>query len=108
MKQLDLVNEFREELARVSREVDISSGMGHFDIHKVSEDLICGLLKSLFDLPGLRNLNESDRKNFPGINLVDDSERIAVQVTADNSSSKIKDSITKLRSHNLHRDYDRL
>ena len=108
MKHIEVVNEFREELARVSREVEVSSSMGHFDINKICEDLFCGLFKELYDYKGLRNLNEDEKLNYPGIDLADDGERIAIQVTSDRTIDKVKDSIEKFIKYDLHKKYDRL
>ncbi|WP_338352886.1 SMEK domain-containing protein [Thalassolituus oleivorans] len=107
MKHLDVVNSFREELSRVSREVEISAKMGHFDINKVCEDLFCGVLKEVYNWPDLRNLNDEEH-NFPGIDLADDSLRVAIQVSSDSSLDKVKVSIQKFLTHGLNEKYDRL
>lgn len=107
MKILDLQNEFRELAAQFRNEVEAASAMGHFDTHKVSENVICGLLRELCDWPDLHNLN-TEQANFPGIDLADDSARIAIQVTATADIAKIKHTIEKFVNHSLHLRYDRL
>lgn len=107
MKHLDVVNAFREELSRVSREVEISAKMGHFDINKVCEDLFCGVLKEIYSYSDLRNLN-GEENNFPGIDLADDSCRVAIQVSSDNSLDKVKESVRTFLAHGLNVKYDRL
>ncbi len=108
MKHLSLVNEFREELTFLSREIESSSSMGHFDINKVCEDLVCGLFRELFGLAQLRNLNNEEKQNFPGIDLADDQARIAIQVTSTTNLGKIKDSITTFLKYKFNDKYDRL
>ena len=108
MKHAELIVQFREELSKLSHEVEASVAMGHFDINKICEDVFCGIFKELYGFKALRNLNESEKHNFPGIDLADDDARIAIQVTSDKSLGKIKDSLEKIISHELHHKYDRI
>ena len=108
MKHVELINQFREGLNEVSREVEISTAMSHFDINLICENLFCGLFKELYDLPALRNLNEDERKNYPGIDLADDESRTAIQVTSDKTLDKVKDTIRKVRTYKLYEKYDRI
>lgn len=108
MKHLDLINEFREELANISRQVEISTSLGHFDLNKICEDLFCGLFRELYGYENLRNLNEDDKLNFPGVDLADDDARIAIQITSTENITKVKDSITKFFKYDLDKKYDRL
>lgn len=108
MKHISLINEFREELISLSREIETSSSMGHFDINKVCEDLVCGLFRELFGLAQLRNLNNEGKQNFPGIDLADDKARIAIQVTSTSNIGKIKDSVTTFLKYKFNEKYDRL
>lgn len=108
MKHLSLINEFREELASLSKEIEISTSMGHFDINKVCEDLVCGLFRELFGLDKLRNLNNEEKQNFPGIDLADDHARIAIQVTSTTNLGKIKDSIATFLEYKFNKKYDQL
>ena len=96
MKHISLINEFREELSSLSREVNFSLSMSHFDINKVCEDLFCGLFRELLGLTKVRNLNNEEKQNFPGIDLADDQARIAIQLTATSTIGKIKDTISTL------------
>lgn len=107
MKQLELINQFKEGLAEVSREVELSSAMSLYDINLICENLYCEIFKELYALPNLRNLNEDEKKNFPGIDLADDENRVAIQVTSDKKLEKVKETIKKIKAHNLHKKYDR-
>ncbi|MDP9932576.1 SMEK domain-containing protein [Variovorax paradoxus] len=107
MKILDLQNEFRELIAQLRHEVEAASAMGQFDAHKVSENLMCGLLRELCGWSALRNLN-TEQSNFPGIDLADDTHRVAIQVTATADIGKVKYTLEQFISHDLHQRYDRL
>jgi hypothetical protein len=108
LKQLDLINQFREILSQVVREVEISSSSSHFDINLVCENLFCGLLKELYGFNKLRNLNADEKKNYPGIDLADDEEKICIQITSDKRIDKIKETLNKIITHNIYQKYNRL
>lgn len=107
MRHIDLINKFREELTSLSKEIEFSSSMGHFDINKICENLVCGLFQELYGFINLRNLN-NEEKNYPGIDLADDQARIAIQVTSTCDLGKIKDSVSKFLEINADTKYDRL
>ena len=81
--------------------------MGHLDINKISEDVVCGLFRELYGFTDLRNLNNEEALNFPGIDLADDNARVAIQVTSDKSLDKVKETLRKIINHKLHEKYDR-
>lgn len=70
------------------------------------EDVICQLLNLMYGYK-LVNLN-AQKGNYPGIDLGDKHNRIAVQVTSDNSRSKVKETIRKFLDNNFDDQYDRL
>lgn len=107
MKILDLQNEFRELVAQFRNEIEAASAMGQFDAHQVAENVMCGLLRQLCGWPTLRNMN-TEQANFPGIDLADDTNRVAIQVTATADIGKIKYTIEQFVAQNLHQRYDRL
>ena len=108
MKHSELLNQFREELARLSQEVEASVAMGHFDLNKICEDVLCGIFKELYGFENLRNLNKDDRQNYPGIDLADDEAGVAIQVTSDKTLEKVKDSLTTITKYRLHEKYSRI
>ncbi|MEQ8694472.1 MAG: SMEK domain-containing protein [Gammaproteobacteria bacterium] len=108
MKHIELINQFREESAKLTHEVESSVAMGHFDINKICEDVVCGLFRELYGFENLRNLNNDEKQNFPGIDLADDDARIAIQVTSDKSLDKVKDTLKKFITHKLYEKYDRV
>lgn len=108
MKHVRLISRFNEELATLSREVETSVAAGLLDINKVCEDLFCGLFKELYGFENLRNLNEEEKQNFPGIDLADDVAKVAIQVSSDRTLEKIKDTLSKVIKYELHKKYDRI
>ena len=108
MKHIELINGFRENLSRLVVEVETSVPMNHFDINKICEDVICGLMRELYGFEALRNLNSEEKVNYPGIDLADDEARVAIQVTSDKSLDKVKDTLRKVIKHRLTEKYDRI
>jgi len=108
VKHVEVINQFREKLSDLSKEVEITVAMSHFDLNRICEDVFCGLFKELYGFNNIRNLNEEEKQNYPGIDLADDEAKVAIQVTSDKSLNKVKDSLTKIINHDLHKKYDRI
>ena len=108
MKHQTLLSEFRDLLTAVSRQIETSIAMDHLDIARISENLFCDLFRVLFDWKDLRNLNAEDKPNFPAIDLADDSQRLAVQVTATANMQKIKSTLDAFLRNGFEKRYDRL
>ena len=107
MKHLDLLNEFRELIGQLRSEVESASAMQQYDTHKVSENVICGVLREICNFPGIRSLN-AEQSDFPAIDLADDDARVAIQVTASSDIDKVKHTITTFLNNELDSQYDRL
>ena len=73
-----------ENLALLSREVSILNAVNLYDINISAEDLFPGLWNIIYCYE-LKNANHLE-KNAPAIDLIDRKNRIAVQVTSDNSA----------------------
>lgn len=95
-------------MSQLVAQVKASNAMGHYDIHKVSEGMMLGILKELYGWKNLRDLNAEERMNFPGIDLADDERKLAVQVTATSTLDKIKSSIQTFLTHGLDERYRRV
>ncbi|GMK40558.1 hypothetical protein PCCS19_36140 [Paenibacillus sp. CCS19] len=93
-------------LAQLVAEVEIRNRISLFDINILAEDFYRDFLKLIFGYE-LVNLNIGE-KNSAAIDLADDGSRIAIQVTSDNSSTKINETIRKFNEKTLHTKYDRL
>lgn len=77
-----------------------------YDENIAMEDVICRLL-NLFYGYELVNLN-IQKENYPGIDLGDKKNRLAVQVTSNSSRDKVKETIHKFHDYKLAEQYDRL
>ena len=108
MKHLQLIDQFREELTKLSHEVKMSVSMEHYDINKICEEVFCGVFIEIFGFKNLRNLNKEEKNNFPGIDLADDEAKVAIQVTSEKTLGKIKDSLKTFINYNLQETYNRI
>ncbi len=91
----------------VLRYVLKSSGKtGTTDAYKHAERFFQTVLNAAYGL-NLENLNEL-QPNYPAIDLGDKVSRTCFQVTGENSSTKIDQTIEKFFKHGLHTDYDHL
>lgn len=95
-------------MTQLSTQVEASAAMGLYDLHRVSEGAVLGVLRELFGWRKLRNLNADERKNFPGIDLADDEAQVAVQVTGTPDLAKLKYTIETFLAHKLDKHYKRL
>ena len=82
--------------------------MRRTDENVVSEMILLPILSQLYQCPNLRNLNEVERLNYPGIDLADDQARVAFQITATPNSAKVKETLATLVKERLNQKYDRL
>ena len=89
MDALTVENELREAVSRIVSQVELASKQGRLDINLAMEDAFIPILKELFHLQKLHNLN-AKQKNYPGIDLGDEYDRVAFQVTATTDLEKVK------------------
>ncbi|MGN9164985.1 SMEK domain-containing protein [Tissierellaceae bacterium HCP3S3_D8] len=95
-----------DNIALLSHQVEMRNAINLYDINIVAEDFYSGLLNSIYDYH-LINLNTIE-KNAAAIDLADKDAKISVQVTSDNSSIKIKDTIDKFIDNKYYETYNRL
>ena len=76
------------------------------DINRYAEDFYCELLNKAFGWE-LRNLNQ-DNRNQPAIDLADDTNKIAVQVTSSRDRGKVTRTLKKFFEGKLDRKYQKL
>lgn len=68
---------------------------GEFGINKLAENIIGGLLRIIFGCE-FKNMNVSSQ-NYPTIDLADEDKRIAVQITSENASRKILETVAGIK-----------
>ncbi|MEE0863459.1 MAG: SMEK domain-containing protein [Lachnospiraceae bacterium] len=94
-------------LSRFSESINILNANGEFSINVHAENALMKLLNVIFDC-NLENINYVENKQFPSIDLRDKEKKIAIQVTADESLTKVLDCIKKFIKNGLDKEYDRL
>lgn len=82
------------------------NSLNYYDINISSENFFIHLLNIIFDW-NLKNENFTE-KNTAAIDLADKDNRIAIQVTSDDSAKKIRKTLIVYRDKELYKQYDRL
>lgn len=77
------------------------------DINIYSEGFIGELLNKVFSCKFV-NLNTYNDKNYPGIDLGDETTKVSAQVTSSRNRSKVDDTLEKFKTHKHHLTYDTL
>lgn len=101
-----LVNEINSKLAWIKAIVELNSSLNLLDCNIHMEHFLIGLLDKVYGY-NLVNLN-AEETNFTSIDLGDKEKRIAIQVTSDNTSTKIKDTLKKFFENGYDSDFDTL
>ena len=107
MDALTVENELREAVSRIVSQVELASKQGRLDINLAMEDAFIPILKELFHLQKLHNLN-AKQKNYPGIDLGDEYDRVAFQVTATTDLEKVKKTLSIFVDENYQSNFDEL
>lgn len=102
----DKLSEIRKHLAYIVAEMQIANGVNLTDSSIKLERFFKQVLNSMYGF----NLTDANFQicNAWAIDLKDDANRICYQISATNTTRKIKDTITKFKEKNLHSNYDAL
>jgi hypothetical protein len=106
MKRAEYLTLITDSLGVLSYQVEYRNSINLYDINIVAEDFFRDFLNLVYDYK-LINLNSID-KNTSSIDLGDKESSLSIQVTSDNSSTKIKKTIDKFNENNLYKQYKRL
>lgn len=107
VRQVDIENQLREVVSRLMTEVDLATEQGRLDLNLISEDAWIPILKEVYQCPNLVNLNRK-HKNFPGIDLGDEQDRVAFQVTSSTDLDKVKSTLEQFKKRNYKNAFDEL
>jgi len=107
MRQLSVENELRDIVSKLITQVELAAKQGRTDINLALEDAFIPILKSTHNLPNLINLNRKE-KNYPAIDLGDDHDRVAFQITSTTSIEKVKKTIRKFVERKYYNSFDEL
>ncbi|WP_295389685.1 SMEK domain-containing protein [uncultured Thiodictyon sp.] len=100
------INNLIHDFSLVQLYVKNNQQAGFSDMTRLLESLSIQMFKATHNLD-LKNKNFLF-PNFPAIDLADDAQRTAVQVTTNADSKKIKHTLKMFNEHKLSRDYDTL
>ena len=91
-----------------AHEVKAANAAGRTDINKNAETVLIPLLTEVYGYKNLKNLNATERANYPAIDLSDERARVAFQITSTPDIDKVKDTLQKFVDYKLYEKYDRL
>ena len=107
MEQLNVENELRAVVSRLVSQVELATAQGRTDINVALEDALIPVLQTVYNLPNLENLNRKHR-NFPGIDLGDQHDRVAYQVSSTTTLKKVKKTVGQFRDKDYMNSFDEL
>jgi hypothetical protein len=93
-------------LSRFKVQISILNAASMLDINVVAEDFLIPILNEIFNC-NLSNAN-SVKKNYPAVDLIDEYNRIAFQVTSTSANDKIKNTINKFIENQMFSDFNEL
>lgn len=102
----DQIKRCSELLYQLCDDVQRLNNLNYFDMNITCEYFYIHLLNCIFGW-NLRNENFT-QKNASTIDLVDNDNRIAIQVTSNKSANKIHNTLKSFRETKLYEKYDRL
>lgn len=91
-----LIGEIIDNLSNLNNQINLRCSLGFTDLNKVSEDFFAKLLNLIYSY-NLKNLN-TERSNEPGLDIGDESNSIAFQITSQSDSAKINSTLEKITS----------
>lgn len=105
MNRIGYLNKINAYAARFVLEVEGFNASSLYDINIHAESFLIPVLNEVFGLR-LENLNSSQKKNYPAVDLADFPNRVAFQVTATSDLEKIKSTLEKFKDHKLNEAFD--
>lgn len=100
------IREIVSRLSWMQAEVQLRNSLNLYDLDIHAEVFFCELLNLVFGW-SLIDLNRL-QKNYVSIDLGDCKNRVAVQVTAQNTRDKVKKTLGRFLENGYEKDYDRL
>lgn len=104
MARKELSNKIQGYFAVLQAEVEIGRKNGTLDTNIYAETTIARIMNCWYDL-ALENANKA-AANYPAVDLLDEKNRIVVQVSATNTSTKIKDTLNAFMKHGMYKYFD--
>lgn len=99
-KQLEYI---RNQLSWIKSKVELDNQLGLYNINKLSENVFMHILNDVYDY-NLKRAEEIE-KDFSAIDLIDDINKIVIQVTSTTTPKKLKTTIEKFKKLTQYTDY---
>ncbi len=97
LERQKLIEDIRRGVASLQSYIQPGGALNLTDTNVHAENFVAGLLNALFGL-SLVTVNQPTA-NHPCIDLIDDAQSLAVQVTSEKGSAKLKKTIECLKRH---------
>ena len=105
MNRIDYLNKINTYAARFVLEVEGFNATNQYHVNIHAESFLIPVLNETYGL-NLENLNSTQKRNYPAIDLADFNSRVAFQITATADFEKIKDTLEKFFRHKLNEQFD--
>ncbi|MBX8472110.1 SMEK domain-containing protein [Pseudomonas sp. RIT778] len=106
MNRIDYQKSIIKALSWLKTQVEYQNSLSLTDINHGAEDFYCGLLNLVYGY-SLKNINIAD-PNAAAIDLGDEQNRVAIQVTSTSALSKTRYTVEKFVEKGLHKKFDKL
>ncbi|QDT10717.1 SMEK domain-containing protein [Planctomycetes bacterium K23_9] len=106
MKSLELLAEIVEAIEILGRKIETLNSLNLTDLSVRSEEFFREILNRVLDLD-LKNIN-IEQPSAAAIDLGDVEAKLAIQVTANGTAKKVRDTVSKFVERGLASQYDRL
>lgn len=105
MNRIDYINRITTNIARFVVEVEGFNAANQYHINIHAESFLIPVLNEVFDLE-LENLNSTEKRNFPTIDLADFKNRVAFQITATSTNEKIENTVKAFFEKGMDKNFD--
>lgn len=105
MNRIEYINKIVKYSALFIKEVEFFNSLNQYHINIHAESFLIPLLNEVFGI-SLENLNSTQKKNYPAIDLADFKNRVAFQITSTSSFVKLKHTLNTFFKYNLNKDFD--
>ncbi len=105
MNRIEYIDKIVKYSSRFIQEVESFNSLNQYHINIHAESFLIPLLNEVFGL-SLENLNSTQKKNYPAIDLADFRNRVAFQVTSTSSLNKIQHSLETFFKYDLNEEFD--
>ncbi|RYE58732.1 MAG: hypothetical protein EOP48_02910 [Sphingobacteriales bacterium] len=107
MRRKQIIDKISTYISRFVVEVKSFNAISAYDINIHAESALIPILDLVYDLE-LVNANSLGNKNHPAIDLFDEKNRIAFQISSTNTLEKVKTTIDRFAYNEFQKRFDRL